>query len=230
MVRLDTDSTMRRFSYEKKLQAFRDGEYDIMLGTQMVAKGLDFPNVTLVGVLSADQMLHTDDFRSCERTFSLLTQVVGRSGRGDLKGRAVIQTYEPENPVISLAARQNYSEFYKSEILMRKAMLYPPFSDICVVSFMGKDMNKTKDTSEIFSRGLAQLAKSEYGDLPMRVIGPSPSLVSKINNKYRYRMIIKTKNTKRFREMLSKLLISFGKDRAFSDVTICADIDPENVN
>ena len=230
VVRLDTDSTMRRFSYEKKLQAFRDGEYDIMLGTQMVAKGLDFPNVTLVGVLSADQMLHTDDFRSCERTFSLLTQVVGRSGRGDLKGRAVIQTYEPENPVISLAARQNYSEFYKSEILMRKAMLYPPFSDICVVSFMGKDMNKTKDTSEIFSRGLAQLAKSEYGDLPMRVIGPSPSLVSKINNKYRYRMIIKTKNTKRFREMLSKLLISFGKDRAFSDVTICADIDPENVN
>lgn len=230
VVRLDTDSTMRRFSYEKKLQAFRDGEYDIMLGTQMVAKGLDFPNVTLVGVLSADQMLHTDDFRSCERTFSLLTQVVGRSGRGDLKGRAVIQTYEPENPVISLAARQNYSEFYKSEILMRKAMLYPPFSDICVVSFMGKDMNKTKDTSEIFSRGLAQLAKSEYGDLPMRVIGPSPSLVSKINNKYRYRMIIKTKNTKRFREMLSKLLISFGKDRAFSDVTICADIDPENVS
>lgn len=230
IIRLDTDSTMRRFSYEKKLQAFRNGEYDIMLGTQMVAKGLDFPNVTLVGVLSADQMLHSDDFRSYERTFSLLTQVVGRSGRGDLKGRAVIQTYEPENPVITLASKQDYSEFYKSEILIRKAMLYPPFSDICVVSFIGKDMNKTKNTSEIFAQSLAQLAKSEYSDLPMRVIGPSPALVSKINNKYRYRIIIKTKNTKRFREMLSRLLVTFGKDRTFSDVAVYADIDPENVS
>ena len=132
--------------------------------------------------------------------------------------------------MIRLAAQQNYSEFYKSEILIRKAMLYPPFSDICVIAFIGRDMNKTKDTSLIFAQRLAQLARSEYSDIPMRVIGPSPALVAKINNKYRYRIIIKTKNIKRFREMLSRLLVTFGKDKAFSDVTIYADIDPENVS
>ena len=228
IIRLDTDSTMQKFAYEKKLQAFQNGEYDIMLGTQMVAKGLDFPNVTLVGVLSADLMLHNDDFRSYERTFSLLTQVAGRSGRGDLHGRAVIQTYEPENPVIDLAAQQNYTEFYKDEILMRKAMLYPPFTDICVVSFIGKDMDKTRGASQTFADSLAALVKAEYSELPMRVLGPSPALVSKINNKYRYRLIIRFKNTRRFREMLSRLLADFGKNRQFSDITAYADIDPEN--
>ena len=228
IIRLDTDSTMQKFAYEKKLQAFQNGEYDIMLGTQMVAKGLDFPNVTLVGVLSADLMLHNNDFRSYERTFSLLTQVAGRSGRGDLHGRAVIQTYEPENPVIDLAAHQNYTEFYKDEILMRKAMLYPPFTDICVVSFIGKDTDKTRLASQTFSNSLAALAKAEYSELPMRVLGPSPALVSKINNKYRYHLIMRFKNTKRFREMLSRLLADFGKNRQFSDITAYADIDPEN--
>ena len=228
IIRLDTDSTMQKFAYEKKLQAFQNGEYDIMLGTQMVAKGLDFPNVTLVGVLSADLMLHSSDFRSYERTFSLLTQVAGRSGRGELHGRAVIQTYEPENSVIDLAAQQNYTEFYKDEITIRKAMLYPPFTDICVVAFTGRDMEKTKSASQVFAESLAKLAKAEYSELPMRVLGPSPALVSKINNKYRYRMIIRFKNTRRFREMLSRLLADFGKNRQFSDITAYADIDPES--
>ena len=228
IMRLDTDSTMQKFAYEKKLQAFQNGEYDIMLGTQMVAKGLDFPNVTLVGVLSADLMLHSDDFRSYERTFSLLTQVAGRSGRGDLHGRAVIQTYEPENPVIDLAAQQNYTEFYKDEIMIRKAMLYPPFTDICVVAFIGKDMEKTRIASQHFADSLAELAKAEYSELPMRVLGPSAALVAKINNKYRYRLIIRFRNTKRFREMLSRLLVDFGKNRQFTDITAYADIDPES--
>ena len=228
IIRLDTDSTMQKFAYEKKLQAFQNGEYDIMLGTQMVAKGLDFPNVTLVGVLSADLMLHSDDFRSYERTFSLLTQVAGRSGRGDLHGRAVIQTYEPENPVIDLAAQQNYTEFYQDEIMIRKAMLYPPFTDICVVAFIGKDMEKTRTASQHFADSLAALAKAEYSELPMRVMGPSAALVAKINNKYRYRLIIRFRNTKRFREMLSRLLVDFGKNRQFTDITAYADIDPES--
>jgi primosomal protein N' (replication factor Y) len=130
ILRLDTDSTMARFAYEKKLRLFTDGEYDIIIGTQMVAKGLDFENVTLVGVLSADQSLYNDDFRSYERSFDLLTQVVGRSGRGKYPGRAIIQTFTPENNIIKLAAQQNYQEFYDGEIAIRKAMLYPPFSDI----------------------------------------------------------------------------------------------------
>lgn len=115
------------------ISAFADGEYDILVGTQMVAKGLNFPNVTLVGVLNADHMLYADDYRSYERSFSLLTQVVGRSGRGNDKGMAVIQTFTPENLIISMASRQDYNTFYSNEIKVRKAMLYPPFADICLV-------------------------------------------------------------------------------------------------
>ena len=229
ILRLDTDSTMQRYSYEKKLAAFQNGEYDIMLGTQMVAKGLDFPSVTLVGVLSADMMMHNDDFRSYERTFSLLTQVVGRSGRGGLEGRAIIQTYEPENPIIELAAAQDYREFYDSEINLRKAMLYPPFADICVVAFVGNEKIKTKDASDRFASRLAELAKSEYAELPMRVLGPSPALVLRICGKYRYRIIIKFKNTRRFRELLARLLCEFGSSSEFKDVTAFADIDPDNI-
>lgn len=229
ILRLDTDSTMQRYAYEKKLGAFRDGEYDIMLGTQMVAKGLDFPNVTLVGVLSADGMMHGDDFRSYERTFSLLTQVVGRSGRGGLEGRAIIQTYEPENPIIELAAAQNYDEFFKAEINLRKSMLYPPFADIGVVAFVGEDKQTAHDAAQYFSERLKLLAQTEYSDLPMRVMGPAPASISRVGGKYRFRIIIKFKNTKRFREMLSALLIDIANCRRFSSVTAFADIDPDNI-
>ena len=229
ILRLDTDSTMQRFAYEKKLTAFQNGEYDIMLGTQMVAKGLDFPNVTLVGVLSADQMMHSDDFRSYERAFSLLTQVVGRSGRGGLEGRAVIQTYEPENPIIELASAQDYNEFFNNEIKLRRSMLYPPFADICVIAFIGSDQRKTKAAADYFTGNFKVIAENQYSELPLRVLGPSPALISKINNKFRYRLIIKFKNTRRFREMLSILLTDFGKNRNFSDITAYADIDPDNI-
>ncbi len=229
LLRLDTDSTMQRFSYEKKLQAFQDGEYDIMLGTQMVAKGLDFPNVTLVGVMSADHMMHSDDFRSYERTFSLLTQVVGRSGRGGLEGRAIIQTHEPENPIIELAASQDYGAFFDSEICLRKAMLYPPFADICVVAFVAEDKQQAKAASEYFAKELAALASREYAELPMRVLGPSPALISRMSSKYRFRLIIKFKNSRRFRELLARLLTAFGKERSFREVTAFADIDPDTI-
>ena len=229
LLRLDTDSTMQRYAYEKKLGAFQRGEYDIMLGTQMVAKGLDFENVTLVGVLSADLMLHNDDFRSYERTFSLLTQVVGRSGRGEFEGRAFVQTYEPENPIITLAADQDYVQFYKNESALRKCMLYPPFSDICVVAFSGEDKDKTKEASEYFAGAFSELASSEYSDLPIRVLGPGPAMILRVCGRYRFRMIIKFRNTRRFREMLSRLLVDFGKNSAFSDVCAYPDIDPDNI-
>ena len=229
LVRLDTDSTMQQYAYEKKLGAFRDGDYDILLGTQMVAKGLDFPNVTLVGVLSADMMMHSDDFRSYERTFSLLTQVVGRSGRGTLSGRAIIQTYEPENPIIELAAAQDYNAFFDNEIALRRAMLYPPFADICVVAFAGEDRQKTEEAAFCFAAQLANLAGNEYADLPMRVLGPSPALIARVNQKFRFRLIIKFKNNRRSRELLSRLLTAFGQQRAFNDITAYADIDPDNI-
>jgi len=229
ILRLDTDSTMARFAYEKKLQLFSDGEYDIIIGTQMVAKGLDFENVTLVGVLSADQALSSDDFRSYERAFDLLTQVVGRSGRGKYTGRAIIQTFTPENNIIKLAAQQNYQEFYDGEIAIRKAMLYPPFSDICVIGFVGVIEAKVHKASKAFLSMLSLLAQSDYSDQPMRVLNPSPALIGKISNKYRYKLIIKCRNNRRFREMISSLLIQFAGNREFSNVTVFADINPDMI-
>lgn len=229
ILRLDTDTTMRRFAYEKKLEAFRRGEFDIMVGTQMVAKGLDFPNVTLVGVLSADGMMHGDDYRSYERTFSLLTQVVGRSGRGGLEGRAIIQTFEPNDPIIELAAAQNYDEFFKAEIALRKAMLYPPFADIAVIAFVGEDKDKTENASAVFARMLRKCLKEEYSELPIRMLGPSPAAVSRVGGKYRFRIILKFRNTSRFREMLSKLLSASCTDPAFREVTAYADVDPDTI-
>lgn len=229
ILRMDTDSAMNRSDYEEKLAAFGRGEYDIIVGTQMVAKGLDFENVTLVGVLSADQSLYSDDFRSSERTFDLLTQVIGRSGRGGFPGKAIIQTFTPENNIIALSAAQDFPGFYKQEIQYRKAMLYPPFADLVVVGFVGTSERLVQQAGERFLYLLRELAQAEYSQLPMRALQPSPALVAKVSNKYRYRVIIKCKNDRRFRQMLSRLLIQFRNERTFKDVTIFADTCPDMV-
>ena len=229
ILRMDADTTMSKFSHETKLKLFSEGEYDIMIGTQMVAKGLDFKNVTLVGVLSADQALYSDDFRSFERAFALLTQVVGRSGRGEYKGEAVIQTYTPENPVIKLAANQDYESFFESEIVMRKAMLYPPFADLCVVGFVGRDERLTMEAARAFFIHLRETAQKEHKSLPLRILSASPACISRISNKYRYKVIIKFKNCREFREMLSSLLADFGRDRRFSEVSVFADVNPDMI-
>ena len=229
ILRMDTDTTMTRSSHEKKLTAFANGEYDILIGTQMVAKGLDFPNVTLVGVLNADHMLYLDDYRSFENTFSLLTQVVGRSGRGNNKGRAIIQTYTPENPIISLAARQDYDAFYASEIGIRKAMLYPPFASICLIGFVGENTKLTEGAAFAFTRKMTELLKTEYTDIPLRVLGPSQAAVFKVSNKYRYKLILKCRNDNRFRDMIGRMLVQFSSIREFSSVMVYADMDPLNL-
>lgn len=229
VLRLDTDSTMQRYAYEKKLSQFADGEYDILLGTQMVAKGLDFKNVTLVGVINADQMLYGGDFRGYERAFSLLTQVVGRSGRGDYEGKAIIQTFAPENPVIALAAAQDYDKFYESEIMLRKAMIYPPFSDICVVAFVGTDRSLVEKASIHFSELIREKTEAEFKDMPLVVLGPAPALVSRVSNKYRYRLILKFRNNRSFRDLLASTLCEIGADRTYSDMTAFADINPETI-
>ncbi len=226
ILRMDADTVMAKNSHEKLLKAFSDGEYDILIGTQMVAKGLDFPNVTLVGVLSADQMLYSDDYRSFERAFSMLTQVVGRSGRGSAPGRAVIQTYTPENPIIELASQQDYDAFYEDEIELRKMMIYPPFSDLILVGFLSEMKGTAVECANEFLRKISELCKEEYMDLPIRVLGPSPALVSKVNNKYRYKIIIKSRNCSRLRELMSRLLTGFGKDKKYKDVSVYADLKP----
>ena len=225
ILRMDTDAASSKASYEKMITAFSNGEYDILVGTQMVAKGLDFPNVTLVGVLNTDQALYSDDYRSYERAFSLLTQVVGRSGRGREKGLAVIQTHTPDNLIISMAAKQDYQSFYNTEIKVREAMLYPPFADICLVGFVGENRALTLKAANAFLRDFTAEAMKNYPKLPLRILGPSPAAVVKVSNKYRYKLIIKCKNNRAFRELLSKILVSFGNHREFSKVTAYADMN-----
>ncbi len=225
ILRLDADATMRKSSYEKKLSSFSNGEYDILIGTQMVAKGLDFPKVTLVGVLNPDSMLYADDYRSYERAFSLLTQVVGRSGRGETKGVAVIQTNTPENTVISMAASQNYDDFYNSEITLRKAMLYPPFADICMVGFVSSDKFMVSKAAHTFMNIFVSLAKKEYGNMPLRILGPSPASVAKVSNKYRYKLLIKCRNDKKFRKLLSRTLINFSSLKEYKNVSAYVDMN-----
>ncbi|MBR1482680.1 MAG: primosomal protein N', partial [Ruminococcus sp.] len=225
ILRMDTDATSSKASYEKMITAFSRGEYDILVGTQMVAKGLDFPNVTLVGVLNTDHALYADDYRSYERAFSLLTQVVGRSGRGAVKGMAVIQSYTPDNLIIGMAARQDYEAFYETEIKMREMMLYPPFADICLIGFVGENQQLTLRAAGRFLDIFAGLARTEHPALPLRILGPSPALVVKVSNKYRYKLIIKCKNNREFRALLSDALLGFGEEKDFRKITIYADMN-----
>lgn len=224
VLRMDMDTTMSKFSYQKNFDAFRRGEYDVMIGTQMVAKGLNFPRVTMVAVLSIDQALYSTDFRAYERAFGLMTQVVGRCGRNELPGKAYIQTYTPENPVIEVAAAQDYDRFFEEEILNRKVMLYPPFCSICSVGFSGERESQVIRAAGEFLRRMKDKVEHEYASLPIKVLGPTGFGILKVSNKYRYRVIIKCRNDDNFRRMISELLIQMGKIRELSDVSLFADL------
>ena len=229
VLRIDADTTTQKDSLKRKLDAFSKGEYDILVGTQMVAKGLDFENVTLVGVLSADQSLFGDDFRCSENTFDLLTQVIGRAGRGKYKGKAIIQTEMPENPYLRLSSMQDYQSFYDLEILYRKSMLYPPYADLALVGFIGEKETDVSLSANVFLKVLTELAEKEYSNLPLRFLRPSPAAVNKIGGKYRYKVIIKCKNNAKFRELLKKALNEHSKIKEYRDVSVFVDIDPVNI-
>lgn len=225
ILRMDADTTYSRYAYEKSFKAFEKGEYDIMLGTQMIAKGLDFPDVTLVGVLSIDKALFAGDFRSYERTFSLVTQVVGRCGRGDKQGRAIIQTFVPEHYVLNLAAEQNYKAFFEQEISSRKALMYPPFCDICTVEFSSAIDSCADKASKAFLGLISSSVVSGKINVPIRVLGPSKCVYEKINGKYRYRIIIKCKNNRMFRDYIGQIYKSAFKMKEFANVQIVLDIN-----
>ncbi len=225
VLRMDADTTSSRYSYEKYFDAFAKGEYDIMLGTQMIAKGLDFENVTLVGVLSLDRSLYTGGFQSYEKTFSLLTQVVGRSGRGSKKGVAFIQTFSPEHYVISLASKQDYKKFYEGEIELRRALTYPPFCDICVVGISSEINDEAQKSSQEFINILKQNIDELNYKMPMRVLGPSPCIMTRINGRFRHRIIIKCKNNSAFRSLMSKTLVDASKSKVFCNTRLFADIN-----
>ena len=225
VLRLDADSTLHKDAYSEKLKAFADKEYDILLGTQMVAKGLDFPNVDLVGVIGADRALNSDDYRGFERTFSLLTQVVGRAGRSGGESEAVIQTLNTEDNVIFLASNQDYKSFYDEEIRTRKIMIYPPFCDICMVATSSLERELALNTANEILGNIKTQTQSEYSDIKLVILGPMPATIIKMNGKYRYRMIIKCKNSARFREMLRKAIAVKQK----GDLSVFVDINPENI-
>lgn len=229
ILRMDADSTMTKSAYETNLSAFARGEYDIMLGTQMVAKGLDFPNVTLVGVLSADQSLYSDDFRSYEKTFSLLTQVVGRSGRGKEPGKAIIQTSHPENDIIRLAANQNYDEFYETEILNRKLMIYPPYCEISMIVLSSEYRTEAENAARFIFDSLVDKVQNEYKDVKLNILGPSVANVLKVNNKYRYRLIVKFKNFKRYEDLLNVVMKEYFESSLSKRTSISVDVNPETI-
>ena len=212
VLRMDMDTTMRRDSHERLLGQFKNGEYDIMVGTQMVAKGLDFPNVTLVGVLTVDQMLYSEDFRSFERTFSLVTQVVGRCGRAEKPGRAFIQTYTPENPILMAAASQQYPDFYREEIESRRFHLYPPFCRLYCVGITGEGLEETERTAKGVLELLKTRLKGEFSDLPVRLLGLSQGAVFRVAGRYRYKVLVKTVRSSRSRELFSGVLEAAGRE------------------
>lgn len=225
ILRMDADTTCSRYVYEKSFKAFENGEYDIMLGTQMIAKGLDFPNVTLVGVVSIDKSLFAGDFRSYERTFSLVTQVVGRCGRGDKQGRAMIQTFVPEHYVLELAAQQDYTGFYEQEINSRKILMYPPFCDICTIEFSSQIESCADIASRAFLKLIAESISAGQIGVPIKVLGPSKCTYEKINGKYRYRMIIKCKNNQKFRDYIGQIYKKAFKLRELANVQMFLDIN-----
>lgn len=228
ILRMDTDTTLAKFSHEKILGRVADGECDVLIGTQMVAKGLDFPKVTLVGVLSADAMLNLNDFRAGERAFSLLAQVVGRAGRGALHGRAVIQTKNPENIIIRLAALQDYDAFYGQEIRLRRALLYPPFCDLCEIGFTGVSGKDVSEGASAFAGMLAEARKNQQR-MPLRVLGPSPATVAKLNGRFRYKILLKCRDTKPFRAMMAALLTQYGRSREGRRAAAFVDMNPLDI-
>jgi primosomal protein N' (replication factor Y) len=205
ILRMDADTVTDRGTYERSFAAFENGEYDIMLGTQMIAKGLDFPNVTLSAVISADAALYTGDFRSYERTFSLITQLTGRSGRGTRPGKAIIQTSVPSHYILSLAAAQDYPAFYREEIEARKLLLYPPFCGICSLAFISAESERAKAASRFFAERLKQKMSERNPDFPLRILGPEKHIIEKIGGKYRYNLLLKTRFCNEFRTFIAEL-------------------------
>ena len=229
ILRMDTDSTSAKDSYDRMLGAFRRHEADVLLGTQMVTKGHDFPDVTLVGVLLADASLYYDDYRASERTFALLTQVIGRAGRRDRPGEAVIQTNNPSHEIITLAGRQDYESMYKKEIRLRKALVFPPFCDIALLTVISRDeKNAVSAAAGLHSKIKAAKEQPEYRELPMILFGPFEAPVYRVDGKYRMRIIIKCRLGESMRKLFSELLRSFPRSEADAPV-LTVDFNPTSL-
>lgn len=227
--RMDADTVGGKYTREGILNDFRDRKYDVLLGTQMITKGLDFPDVTLVGVLNADMSLYTSDFRAYEKTFSLLTQVVGRAGRAEKEGRAVVQTYSPTHHVLSYAFAQDYKGFYLEETSLRKNLLYPPYCDLCQFCFLADTEGEAFSAAEAFSEMIQNRVSADPASFPVRLIYPKLTAVPLVGGKTRVRLLMKCKDNAPQRDMIADLLDCFRKERAYRNVVVTADMNPVTI-
>lgn len=225
VLRMDVDTTRKKDSHEQIYNAFKNGEGDILIGTQMVSKGLDFKNVTLVGILAADISLNIPDYRSSERTYQIITQVAGRAGRGDKKGKVIIQTYSPENASLNYAVNNNYEELYKEEIRVRKIMNYPPFSKILLINGQSKNEVRVKKFMHMLSEELCTL---ELEKKNIEILGPTPCIITKIKENYRWQIILKGKISVEIRKIIKDTLYELTKS-VYNDIRVSMDINPNNM-
>ena len=221
VVRLDSDIARKKGAYEAVLAKFSAGEADVLIGTQMVAKGLDIPGVTLVGVLLADAAFNLPGYRSVERGFQLLTQVAGRAGRGDRPGSVILQTYTPELPVLKLAAHHDYHGFFQPELESRRLFDYPPFARLTRLLVSGEDLLLVESVIEILAEELSRLLEDEDEEGQVKMLGPAPCLIERIKGRYRYHLIIKNRS-----ERLQRLLLDYLRHRRFGpEVNLAVDVD-----
>ncbi|MDR0918028.1 MAG: primosomal protein N', partial [Oscillospiraceae bacterium] len=218
ILRMDADTITSKQTYEISFEAFRNKEYDIMLGTQMLGKGLDFPNVTLVGIISVDKSLYYGDYKAYERTFSLITQVIGRSGRAHKKGRAVLQTFLPEHYVIQLGSQQNYKAFAVNELTLRRTLLMPPYCDICTVTFISDNDNKTFTVADMIFTHICERIKEIK---PLKIFPPTRDNYYLKGGKYYWHIMMKCKNNAEFRAFLKDII----KNKDYKGVTVTIDFN-----
>lgn len=225
VLRMDVDTTRNKNSHEIIYNSFKNGEADILIGTQMVTKGLDFKNVTLVGILAADISLNIPDYRSSERTFQIVTQVAGRAGRGDKEGKVIIQSYTPDSAILKYAMENNYEELYNEEIAVRKVMNYPPFCNIMLINGLCKDESKLKEFMEKVSITIKENLKNNN----LEILGPSPCIITRIKENYRYQIIIKGNINNKIRNLIKDLLYDLSRN-VYNEIRISMDINPNSMN
>ncbi len=225
VLRMDMDTTRTKDGHEKILSAFANGEADILIGTQMIVKGHDFPNVTLVGVLAADMSLYTDDYRAAERTFALLTQAAGRAGRGRKRGEVVIQTYSPEHYSIACAARQDYEGFYEEEMRYRRLMGYPPAAELLAVLVTGEDEEHLNTAAGY----LKEFARRAGGDRGLQIIGPASPFVGKVSDVYRRVIYLKSRDYQLLITVKNYMEQYIEINKGFQTLRVQFDFNPLNI-
>ncbi|WP_133014225.1 primosomal protein N' [Clostridium cuniculi] len=225
VLRMDVDTTRGKDSYEKIYNTFKEGKADILIGTQMISKGLDFKNVTLVGILAADMSINIPDYRAAERTFQIITQVAGRAGRGEKQGKVVIQTYTPEHYSLEYAVNYDYEGFYEKEFTVRALMKYPPFGKILLINGISKKEDLLKSFMHKISNVIKPLVEKE---VEVDILGPIPCLVAKVKENYRWQIVIKGEFESEFAKKIKELLYDENKN-VYNDIRISMDINPNNL-